>query len=151
MKRALVILALASIAACAVAGGRYDGIYAHPLSNAAWVSLHHDDTRVVAAAFSSSLQFDGSVVIATAIGVTIPSVMNTWDLLGGPLSGNVAIISGEVLFGACQATMKIVLADGSFQLFPVSSVQTAQGKRTNFSCQNAFQGVSWPLTYKRIF
>gem|GEM_PF-4880136 len=151
MKRILVTFVLTLIAACAVAGGRYDGIYAHPLSNASWVSLHHDDTRVVAASFNSTLTLDGSVAITTAIGVIIPSVMNTWDLLGGPLSGNVATISGEVLFGACQATMKIVLSDGSFQLSPVSSVQTATGRRTNFSCQNAFQGVSWPLTYKRIF
>ncbi|QEA13240.1 hypothetical protein [Comamonas flocculans] len=151
MKRVLATLALISLAATAFAGGRYDGIYASPLSNASWVSLHHDDVRVVAASFNSTFRMDGTVIITTTIGTTIPSIMNTWDLLGGPLSGNVASISGEFNYGTCYVTMRLVLADGSFQVFPVSSVQTAQGRRTNVSCQNAFQGANWPLTFKRIF
>ncbi len=151
MKRTLAVLALISLATTALAGGRYDGIYAHPLSNASWMSVHHDDTRMVAAAFASLVQMDVRTPITLPIGATYPPIINTWDLLGGPLSGNVATVSGEVLFGACHATFKLVFGPDSFQLFPLSVTQTAQGRRDNFPCQNATQGVNWPLTYPRIF
>ncbi len=149
MKRALITLALASIGTCAIAGGRYDGIYASPISNASWVSVHHNDERMIAAAFDSELQF--GITIGTAIGNTTPAVMSTWSLLGGPFSGNSATVTGEMLYGACKVTMRAVFTDSTFQLHPVSSVQTTQGSRTNFRCGDYFQGVSWPITYTRIF
>lgn len=149
MKRALTTLALTLIGTCALAGGRYDGIYASPVSDASWVSIHHTNSHMIAAAFDSTMQFAG--IINTVIGATSPSILSTWSLLGGPFAGNEGTVSGEMVFGACQVTMRAVFTDNSFQLYPVSSTQTAQGQRTNFRCGEYFQGVSWPLTYRRIF
>lgn len=149
MKRALITLALTAIGTCAIAGGRYDGIYASPLSNVSWVSVHHNDSRMIAAAFESTLQFSGT--ISTPLGNTTTSVLSTWSLLGGSFSGNSATVSGEMLFGACKVTLRAVFTDSNFQLFPVSSEQTSQGIRTNFNCNGYLQGMSWPVTYQRIF
>lgn len=149
MKQTLITLALAAIGTSALAGGRYDGIYASPISNASWVSIHHSDSHMIAAAFESTLQFGGS--ISTELGSTSPAVLSTWSLLGGPFSGNEANVTGEMAFGACNITMRAVFTDTSFQLYPLSSTQTEQGRRTNFRCGDFSQGVSWPLTYRRIF
>ena len=149
MKRALITLALTTIGTCAFAGGRYDGIYESPLSNASWVSIHHNDGHMIAAAFDSEMQF--GITISTNLGNTTPAVLSTWSLLGGPFSGNSATVSGEMAYGACKVTMRVVFTDSNFQLFPVSSEQTPQGSRTSFRCGGFFQGVNWPVTYTRIF
>ena len=149
MKRLLTILVGTAVATSAAAGGRYDGIYQSSLSDYSWVSVHHNDTRMVAAQFEADLRFGGQ--ISNELGSVTPPVLNTWSLLGGTFSGNQGNVSGEMEFGACNISVTAVFTDSSFSLQATSATQTALGKASNYNCGAYLNQIPWPLVYKRIF
>jgi len=132
-----------------MAGGRYDGIYQSPISDNSWVSVHHNDVRIVAAQFESQLQFNSA--ITSSLGRVTPPVLSTWSLLGGTFSGNQGNVSGEMEYGACNISLMAVFSDTGFSLTATSATQTTLGKASGYDCGAYMTDIPWPLLYKRIF
>jgi hypothetical protein len=154
LKRLLGALALCSTSA--FAAGQYDGIY--HLGGAQWFSVHQNGGQLIVGSFwQVPVLSDRPIDFFLGDGQIMHNVprLDSWDLHGGPISGNTATVAGENNFGACNAAYHIVFDGTGGNVTRQGMSQTALGNSRGIDCGiyyqrlvNAF-GTTFRIT--RIF
>ena len=127
---------LCCFASITSAAGIYDGIYQIG-SQQQWYSLHQNGNRIVAAHFVSDPNFP--IAARFANDQTFGSgKLDYWNLFGGTLSGVTAVVSGELLFGACSMTAEMNFGvAGIVTVTATSIVTTVVGSDQGINCGGA--------------
>jgi hypothetical protein len=138
MKKMIAAVLLAASGA-AMAAGPYDGVYVNLASSGSYLSVHTNGDRVIATLYG--IIPASGIEMYSAIGNVRPTQLNTWDLINGTISGNVAQISGQILFNACTVGLTVTFAgNGSATGRITSAGQTPVGRSSGVDCA-ALPGV----------
>lgn len=127
------LLALAALGTPASwALGSYDGIYQSSLESNNYLAVHQSGNTLIVASFNTI----GPVgaVQSTAAGMYTPARQDIWDLYQGTLSGSLGSLSGQLLYGACQANVSANFDSTGVQLTLNSLSSTSSGQNQGISC-----------------
>lgn len=148
MKKSLLALALAGASFFAAATGLYDGVY-QQAGSSAYLVVMQNGTTLGAAGLSTVA--NGSTVRwgSAATGYVIPATVGVWEIVMGPISGNVATVTGVVENGACNAVARMTFdGAGNVVMAGVSATPTALGLASGYNCAPR---VAQTVTLQRVF
>lgn len=119
-------------AGSATAAASYAGIYQSTADSNSYLSVHQNGNGVIIANFNTI----GAVGArqSTVLGSYQPARQDIWDLYQGTLSGNQATLSGQLLFGACQASVSAVFTSTTVQLNLSGLSATTSGLSQGVNC-----------------
>lgn len=127
------LLALAALGAQAGwALGSYDGIYQSSLESSNYLAVHQNGSTLIVASFNTVSPV--GAVQSTAAGLYTPARQDIWDLYQGTLSGTLGSLSGQLLYGACQANVSANFDSTGVQLTLNSLSSTTAGQTQGISC-----------------
>lgn len=135
----LIAAALLATSGVAIAAGPYDGVYVNLSSSGSYLSVHTNAERVIATLYG--IIPASGIQMQSAIGNVRPTQLNTWDLIGGTISGNVAQISGQVIFNACNVNLTVSFGSNGTATGRITSAdQTPVGRSSGVDC-GALPGI----------
>ncbi|WP_343735311.1 hypothetical protein [Acidovorax sp.] len=145
------LIAAVAMLACgsAMANGPYDGLYQSPINPKSFLLAQQNGGSLLV----------GSYYAVPASGVTMsynngtvikPSELHVWDAFMGPIQGNAATVSGEVINGMCYATFNVTFSGDSIAAQLAAIVQTNTGAAQSIPCSQFFP-AGYVATGKRVF
>lgn len=135
---AVVAMALGS----AHAAGPYDGIY--HLGGSQWFSVHQNGSQLVIGSFwQLPVLPDRPIDFYLGDGQVMRSVprLDSWDLYGGVINGNVVTVEGENNYGACRAAYTLAFDASGANVTRHAMTQTALGSSRGIDCFLFYQRV----------
>ena len=144
MSRRAAVLAGLCLAGHAIAAGPFDGIY-QLAGTEEFYSVHQNGSRMIVGNFIvgrfpiAMLLTNGQQFNATRL--------DYWNLFSGPISGSVAQLQGEAVFGACflSATANFTQAGATVTVNSVSQTLAGSGQGTNCAAVLPPAGLSFGL------
>ena len=129
------------------AAGLYDGIYQWSPGN--YLSIHQHGGRIIATIYFNA---DGSFTFPSSDGHTLPvPQLDIFDLLNGPITGNVAKITGTRFHRACNEAHDFVFDDGGNITVTKTAVSnTAAANLAGISCAAITDPVGTVLNVPKI-
>ena len=148
----MIKIVSATIVACAAlsaahAAGPYDGIY--QLTNTPlYYSVHQNGSAMIIAAYTNTYLSNVPLRLPNAE-VIYPTVIDSWELYSGPISGNVASISGMTAYRTCELTGVLTFSSTGATMQVQSVVPTAFGFSQGVNC--ASLGIYATQTFIKEF
>lgn len=147
MKRTFLAIALA-VYGHAQAAGAYDGVYADPATPNHYISVHTSGDRIIATQYQISPA--SGVTFQTAIGSVIPRQINSWQLLGGTISGASARLSGQLMFNQCNVEVTASFTGSTVDVRINNAASSGAGSSSSIECQ-ALVSPNLPIRFNKIF
>lgn len=137
------------LAGPAVAAGPFDGIY-QLADTTEFYSVHQSGSQMIVGNFIVANGFQIGVLLSNGQQFNTPR-LDFWNLFSGPVSGSVAQLQGEAVFGACS-----VLASASFSetgaTLTIHSVNTTPaGATQGINCTAVVPSVSSSYGLVKVF
>lgn len=146
MKKKLLSTALA-ICGNAMAAGPYDGVYAHATAPNSYISVHTSGDRIIATQYE--ILSASGITLQSEIGSVTPRQVNTWQLLGGTISGNSAKLSGQLMFNQCNVQISASFTGSAIAAYITNATSSGAGSWSSMNCQALVSTV--PLRFNKIF
>lgn len=147
MKKYLLAMITYGIVTGAMAAGTYDGIYASTEAPNSYISVHTNSNRLIATTYDI-LPASG-VMFNSVIGSVMPRQVNTWQLLNGTINGNVADLSGQLMFNECNVRLTANFDANGLNVYITGSSSSGAGSSSTMNCQALVSPA--PLRFNRIF
>lgn len=136
--RNLTVLFSFAIGSLAHAQLNVTGIYQHTVVPNYYASVHQNGNQITAALFTSMNVSGSGIGFQGQYGSVYPNQLNYWELVGGPVSGTTATLSGETSFGGCYAVYRVDLSVPNTVTATVQSItNTALGNSMGMNCRVA--------------
>ena len=147
MKKVLASLLMAVCMASSASNGPFDGIYANPNDSKSYITVMQSGSIVISTAYTTIPAI--GVVNLTPAGVFSLARSDIWDLFFGTIVGNVALISGEIYYGACKLDRKLTFDSSGVYVYDSFVATTALGASQNMQCGHFPFGP--PVRYPKLF
>ncbi len=147
MSQALSVAATFTSGAPANAPGQYDGIYQWSTGN--YLSIHQRGGRIIATIYFNA---DGSFAFPSSDGHLLPvPQLDIFDLLNGPITGNIAKITGTRFHRACNEAHDFVFDDsGNITVTKTGVSNTAAADLAGISCAAITDPIGTVLIVPKI-
>ena len=130
--RSLVAAIATLSSSLAIAAGPYDGIY-HLAGTDSYLTVQQNGAYLFAENFNT-VPVSG-IVFYLADGQAFPiQRADLWDLYSGPISGNSAVVVGQMAYGACESTKQVEFSGTGVTVTQLSIRNTAAGTSAGISC-----------------
>ena len=131
------ILLSALLAACgtAFAAGPYDGIFQERDEVGSYLAVHTNGNVFIGTLYNIDLLNGLPVTLFNGLR---PRQLNTWNLLQGSLSGNVANVSGEMLLNHCKVNAQIAFTTTTALVTVQSATSTPLGQEVGVNCAKQY-------------
>lgn len=143
----IILSALLSVCGASFAASPYDGIFQERNQSGSYLSVHTNGNALIGTLYNIDL-LDGAPV--SLFNGLRPRQLNTWNLLQGALSGNVAYVSGEMLLNTCKVGAQISFTGTTALLTIQSATSTAVGQENGVDCFRVFP-VGGRFTFDKAF
>lgn len=135
MRNTLSGVLLLTAAAFAHAAGPYDAIYQSTQVDTTYVAVHQNGGNVITAIYDSMPS--SGVRMNTPNGSIVPTKQDYWEVLSGPIVGNMATVSGQRNFGGCLQTYNVVFTGTGATATLTATEPTPAGLATGLNCSAA--------------
>ena len=132
MKRTLAA-ALIAAAFTANAAGPYDGVYQSNTNPQLFYSLHQNGSALLMTTYTG-IPSDGSIVFRFGSANFAPSTIYTWEVQGGQVVGNRAILTGGSLQNSCNVTIQLDITPSEITGTVLSSLPSTTGVAQGMPC-----------------
>lgn len=125
------------LSACGVAfaASPYDGVFQERDEVGSYLSVHTNGNVFIGTLYN--IDFLNGVPVALFNGLR-PRQLNTWNLLQGSLSGNVANVSGELLLNHCKVNAQIAFTTTTALVTVQSATSTPLGQEVGVNCAKQY-------------
>ncbi|GAA4425739.1 hypothetical protein [Acidovorax lacteus] len=147
MKKTAIAAVIALSATAASASGPYDGIYVDATNSNNYVSVLTNGDRIVVTQYE--IIPASNIFFSTQIGTVYPRQVNTWQLLQGNISGNIANLSGQLAFNQCNVRITVNFTGTSFTANTTSASSSGAAYSSTINCAGLFNLN--PLRFNKIF
>lgn len=130
-----------------MAAGPYDGVYAHATAPNSYISVHTSGDRIIATQYE--ILSASGITLQSEIGSVTPRQVNTWQLLGGTISGNSAKLSGQLMFNQCNVQISASFTGSAIAAYITNATSSGAGSWSSMNCQALVSTV--PLRFNKIF
>lgn len=148
MKRLIAALAM-TVAGTAMANGTYDGLYQDTNNPKSFLLVQQNGGTILAGAYYAVKSTGVNFTYLNGI-VVAPSELHMWDAFMGPIQGNTATVSGEVVNGMCAAKFAVTFGDQTVTAKLVEIQPTTAGATAQTQCSLAMP-VGYTMNVKRVF
>lgn len=119
----------------AFAASPYDGVFQERDEVGSYLSVHTNGNVFIGTLYN--IDFLNGVPVALFNGLR-PRQLNTWNLLQGSLSGNVANVSGELLLNHCKVNAQIAFTTTTALVTVQSATSTPLGQEVGVNCAKQY-------------
>ena len=131
----IIVSALLSACGVAFAASPYDGVFQERDEVGSYLSVHTNGNVFIGTLYN--IDFLNGVPVALFNGLR-PRQLNTWNLLQGSLSGNVANVSGELLLNHCKVNAQIAFTTTTALVTVQSATSTPLGQEVGVNCAKQY-------------
>ena len=131
----IIVSALLSACGVAFAASPYDGVFQERDEVGSYLSVHTNGNVFIGTLYNIDLL--NGVPVALFNGLR-PRQLNTWNLLQGSLSGNVANVSGELLLNHCKVNAQIAFTTTTALVTVQSATSTPLGQEVGVNCAKQY-------------
>ena len=132
-----------------MANGTYDGLYQDPNNEKSFLFVQQSGGTVLMAAYYA-VKATGVTFTYLNGTVVVPPELHIWDAFMGPVQGNTATVTGEVVNSTCAATFAVSFGDQTVTAKMVDIQPTKAGAAAQTPCNQAMP-IGYTLNMKRVF